>query len=103
MYPAERELVKRLADKPFALLSVNTDADRGTLRKSIKDGEITWRCWFDGGLEGPICKNWNVTSFPNVYVLDSTGAIRFKNLRGPGLDDAVMTLLKELGASQRRP
>src|SRR5262249_33819875 len=60
MYPDERELVRRLKDKPFALLCVNTDQDRATLRKSIKDGEITWRCWWDGGLEGPICKEWNV-------------------------------------------
>ncbi len=101
MYPDERGLVKRLEDKPFALLSVDTDADRETLRKSIKEGEITWRCWFDGGLEGPICKTWNVTSFPTVYVLDATGAIRFKNVRGPSLDDAVMTLLKDLEASRR--
>ncbi len=78
MYPDERELVKRLKDKPFALLSVNTDSDRETLRKSIKDGEITWRCWWDGSMEGPICKEWNVSSFPSVYVLDGTGTIRFK-------------------------
>ena len=100
MYPDERELVKRLTDEPFAVLSVNTDADRETLRKSIKEGEITWRCWFDGGTEGPIGNAWNVTSFPTVYVLDATGVIRFKNLRGPSLDDAVMTLLKDLEATR---
>ena len=38
MYPDERILVKRLEDQPFALLSVDTDADRETLRKSIKGG-----------------------------------------------------------------
>ncbi len=91
----ERELVKRLADKPVALLSVNTAADRKPLRKSIKEGEITWRCWFDGGVEGPIAKVWNVTWFPTIYVLDATGVIGFKDLRGPSLDDAVMTLMKE--------
>jgi thiol-disulfide isomerase/thioredoxin len=103
MYPDERELVKRLKNSPFALLSVNTDADRATLQKSIKDAEITWRCWWEGGLEGPICKNWNITSFPTVYVLDGTGAIRFKNVRGSSLDDAVKFLLKELEASRRNP
>jgi thiol-disulfide isomerase/thioredoxin len=95
MYPDERELVKNLKDKPFALLSVNTDADRATLQKSIKDGEITWRCWWDGGKKGSICVAWNVNSFPTVYVLDGTGAIRFKDLRGPSLIDAVHKLLKK--------
>jgi peroxiredoxin len=103
MYPDDRELVSRLKDKPFALLSVNTDEDRATLRKSIKDGEITWRCWWDGGQEGPICKDWNVTSFPTVYVLDGRGIIRFKHVRGPSLDDAVATLLKASEASPRHP
>ena len=32
------------------LLSVNTDASVETLRKSIAKGEITWRCWWDGGM-----------------------------------------------------
>jgi peroxiredoxin len=97
MYPDERELVKQFKDKPFALLSVSTDAERATLQKSIKDAEITWRCWWEGGLEGPICKSWNITSFPTVYVLDGTGTIRFKDVRGPSLEDAVKTLLKEPG------
>ena len=48
MYPQERELVVRLKDRPFVLLSVNTDPERETLRKAIRDGEITWRCWWDG-------------------------------------------------------
>ena len=96
MYPDECAMVKRLADKPFSLVSVNTDVDPETLRKSIKDGEITWRCWRDGGLEGPICKDWNVTSFPTVYVLDGRGVIRAKNVRGPDLDEAVEGLLKDM-------
>jgi thiol-disulfide isomerase/thioredoxin len=103
MYPAERELVKRLEGKRFALLSVNTDGDRETLRKSIQSGEITWRCWWDGSPEGPICRNWNVTLFPTIYMLDGGGAIRFKNVHGPSLDEAVKKLLKDLEASPSTP
>ncbi len=99
MYSDERAMVKRLAGKPFALVSVNTDVDAETLRNSIRDGEITWRCWRDGGLEGPICKDWDVTSFPTVYVLDGRGVIRAKNVRGTDLDEAVETLLKDTKSS----
>ena len=94
MYPDERDLVKRLKDQPFVLVSVNTDGERSTLQKSIKDGEITWRCWWDGS-DGPICQRWNVRSYPTVYVLDRAGVIRFKDRRGTSLDRAVMTLLEE--------
>ena len=85
------------------MLSVNTDADRATLQKSIKDGEITWRCWWESGMEGPICKEWNVNSFPTIYVLDGTGTIRSKNLRGPSLIEAVNKLLTKQETASGTP
>lgn len=95
-YPHERDLMERLKGRPFALLGVNTDADAKTLRKSIDAGEITWRCWADGGVDGPITQAWGVDTFPAVYVLDAAGIIRFKNVQGKDLDDAVDRLLAEV-------
>ncbi len=93
MYPAERALVQRYQGQPFAILSVNTDPDQQALRKSIESGEITWRCWWDGGKDGAITASWNVRSWPTVYVLDAQGKIREKDLRGEQLDDAVAKLV----------
>jgi peroxiredoxin len=101
MYPHERGLIERLKDKPFVLLSVNTDEGKETLRKSIETGEITWRCWCDGGSDGPISTKWGVDAFPTVYILDSEGVIRFKNVRDEQLDKAVETLLKKMGPEQK--
>ena len=93
MYPQERALVAKLKDKPFAMVSVNTDEEVETLKKSIASGEITWRCWWDGGTDGPITTRWGITSFPSIFVLDRRGVIRFKDLRGDDLDKAVSGLL----------
>ncbi|MGA2699812.1 MAG: TlpA disulfide reductase family protein [Isosphaeraceae bacterium] len=95
MYPQERELAARHAGKPFTLLSVNTDASLDTLRESIAKGQITWRCWWDGGMTGPITTRWGIRLFPSIFVLDRTGVIRFKDLRGDELDRAVTSLLDE--------
>ncbi len=38
MYPHERSLVKRLADEPFALIGVNSDADKKKLRPRMIEG-----------------------------------------------------------------
>jgi thiol-disulfide isomerase/thioredoxin len=100
MYPQERKLVAELRDKPFALVSVDTDKDVATLRKSITAGEVTWRSWWDGGTDGPITTRWGVVSFPSIFVLDSAGVIRFKDVRGDDLDRAVATLLKERAAEK---
>src|SRR5262245_57838175 len=95
MYPQERTLIKAMSDKPFVVLSVNTDEKLETLRQAISSGEITWRCWWDGGTSGPITTRWGIESFPSIFVLDKQGTIRFKNLRGEELEKAVTLLLKE--------
>ncbi|MFO0891832.1 MAG: TlpA disulfide reductase family protein [Isosphaeraceae bacterium] len=95
MYPQERELVSRYRGKPFALVSVNTDDKVETLRKAIASGEITWRCWWESGSEGPITTRWGIISFPTIFVLDPAGVIRFKDHRGQDLDRVVAQLMKE--------
>ena len=99
MYPHERSLVKRLEGKPFALLGVNSDTDRNKLKGTLKEENITWRNWWDGGgTSGPIASQWNVHGWPTIYVVDAKGVIRFKNVRGEKMDEAVDKLLKEIGA-----
>jgi peroxiredoxin len=100
MYPYERKLVERLKGKPFAALSVNTDLREEHLEEAIRKGEITWRCWWDGS-SGPIVKQWNIQGFPAVFILDSRGLIRYKEIRDErDLDAAVETLLREFNAGE---
>ena len=97
MYPHERSLVKRLEGQPFALLGVNSDRDREALKKVMKKQGITWRSfWNGGGTGGPISSAWNVRGWPTIYVLDHKGVIRYKNVRGERMDEAVDTLLAEM-------
>jgi hypothetical protein len=104
MYPHERSLVKRLEGKPFALLGINSDKDKDALKKVMEKEEITWRSWWNGpkGTGGPLSKNWNVHGWPTTYVLDVKGVIRFKNVRGEAMDEAVDQLLKEQEAGEKK-
>lgn len=96
MIPHERSLVQRLKNKPFALLGVDSDP-RARYLAAVKEGEITWRNWLDGGTDGPIAKQWDIDGWPTVYVIDSKGVIRYKDVEDGALDEAVETLLKEMG------
>ncbi len=102
MYPHERSLVKRLADKPFSLLGVNSDWDLKKLQETLKKENITWRSFWNGpnGTGGPISKAWNVSGWPTVYILDQKGVIRFKDVRGEALDKAIDSLLAEKSREQ---
>ena len=97
MYPHERSLVKRLENKPFALLGVNSDRDRQALKQVLQRENITWRSWWDGGSTGgPIATQWDIDGWPSIFVIDHKGIIRYRNVRGKELDTAVDTLLQEL-------
>jgi len=95
MIPHQRELVKRLDGKPFALVSISVDEKRATLAEFLKKEPMPWTHWYEGP-GGKIIADLNVRSYPTIYVLDATGVIRHKDLRGKFLDQAVDALLKEI-------
>lgn len=95
MIPHEKEMVERLKDKPFALIGINSDGDRSVVNKILKEQGISWRNAVDGSTSGPLARKWGVQGWPTIYVLDRKGVIRFKDLRGKELEDAVNKLLNE--------
>jgi len=99
MYPHERSLVKKYASRPFTLIGVNSDRDREKLKKTLVEKQITWRSfWNEGSPGGPIAKRWNVQGWPTIYVIDATGRIRAKNLRGEALERKIDELVREAEA-----
>jgi hypothetical protein len=94
-YAHARALVERMKGRPFAMLSVILDDDKEVLKKSLASGEITWRCWWEGGMDGPNCRRWRLGFIPAVYVIDSAGIIRAKYVKGKALDEAVDALMNE--------
>jgi thiol-disulfide isomerase/thioredoxin len=99
MIPHEREMVKKLKDKPFVLLSISADAKKDTLTEFLKKEEMPWSHWWDGQ-SGPVMKAYRVEFFPNIYVIDSKGVIRHKQIRGEQLEKAVEELVKEAEGSK---
>jgi len=100
MYPHERSLVKKLADKPFTLVGVNSDVDLTELKTVLEEEKITWRSFWNGkdGTGGPISTEWNVHGWPTLFIIDHKGVIRHKYLGSPGdekLDAAIDKLVAE--------
>jgi thiol-disulfide isomerase/thioredoxin len=95
--PSQKHLVERFADKPFVLLGVNCDDDVAVAQKFSKANDMTWYSWSD-----PISGNrsiltaWHVVQLPSVVVIDHEGSIRFKDIHGKELEQAIESLLKEV-------
>src|SRR5436309_1286853 len=57
MIPHEREMVRHLSGKPFALVSVSADSDEAALRDFVRDERVNWAQLLDGP-DGPIIKSY---------------------------------------------
>ena len=102
MFPHERSLVRRMADKPFAIIGVNSDQDIGRknldeIREVVKEKNLSWRSFQNTGSEEKISATWNVKGWPTTYLIDKDGVIRYKNVRGEALDEALEELMAEMG------
>jgi hypothetical protein len=100
MIPHERKLVERLKGKPFALVSISADAKKETLTNFLEKEPMPWTHWWNGATGG-ILSDWDVEYFPALYVLDAKGVIRYKDVRGEKMDEAVDALLKEMEESKK--
>jgi len=90
-----------MADKPFTIIGVNSDLDRGTsldeIRSIVKEKSLTWRSFQNTSPEVKISTTWNIRGWPTTYLIDKDGVIRYKNLRGDALDEALEELMAEMG------
>ncbi|MFT7618440.1 MAG: hypothetical protein ACI97A_002083 [Planctomycetota bacterium] len=102
MYPHERSLVKHMLGRPFALIGVNSDRKLETAQAAVKTNGLNWRSFWNGreGTRGPISTTWNVEGWPSIYILDHKGVLRFRDLRGKKLDEALEQLVIEAEKSK---
>src|SRR5262249_40010097 len=99
-YARERALVKRYADRPFALLGVNGDGTRKEASRVQEREKQTWPSWYDGGPGGPIATRWEVEVWPTLFLLDKRGVVRQTWVGWPParvLHQAIEKLLEEGG------
>ena len=98
MYPHERSLVNEMKDKPFALVGVNSDGERGKsledIRKIVEEKEINWRSFQNKpeGATSTISAAWGVRGWPTLVVLDENMKIHYVGHNG----NEAIELAKEL-------
>ena len=97
MLPHEKALVKRTQNQPFALIGINNDgAAKDVLPRFQKEG-ITWRNAIEPEKDS-LASRWNVSGYPNLYLIDAQGVIRYHWIGSPGdevLDRRVDELIAE--------
>ncbi len=91
--PTEQRLVDTYKDRPFALLGICGDEAAEEAQKTAEEHGMRWPSWFDGKSRA-IVRDWNVTSWPTVLLLDARGRIVAKNPRHDVLEAKIKELLE---------
>jgi peroxiredoxin len=82
--------VKKLEEKPFALIGVSAHRREPSALKEVMEREnLPWRSFAD---TAEIVRTWNLAGTPTLYVIDHTGVIRHKWVGAAGekaIDEAL--------------
>ena len=91
--PAEqRSVLTPWVDSDLVWIGVNDETDRATAAAALEKYDIPWPVIWDGR-QGPIHTDWNIQSWPSVFVIDRKGLICARNARGTDLAEALKAAL----------
>lgn len=78
----------------FEIVGISLDKDLDKLKSFIEEKKMPWQQYFDGLVwENKLAGKYGVVGIPATYLLDGTGTIIGKDLRGESLEQAVAAAL----------
>jgi thiol-disulfide isomerase/thioredoxin len=73
--PSLNRLKRKLAGRPFELISINYAQDRDTVLEFLRRVRIEFPVLLDAN--GELATAWQVISYPSTFVIDKSGNIRY--------------------------
>lgn len=65
------------------------------VRAAVAKHGINWRSWWAESPDGAIPRQWNITNWPTIYVIDAQGIVRHYLTSAQDLDRIIETMLRE--------
>jgi len=85
----------KFKDKGFVILSVSQDQDLTKWKAAIGQDGLVWNTHFSDNLAGGVASStYDVSYIPKTYLLDRSGKIAAKDLRGHALEVEIEKLVK---------
>lgn len=82
-------------DKNFTILGVSLDNDKEKWKAAIEKDHLEWTHISDlKGWESVAVRDYNISSIPGNFLVDPSGKIIARNLRGPDLENMLQEVLK---------
>lgn len=93
-FPHIKKAYAAYKEKGFEVLGVSTDKNAGQWKKAVADMELPWVQLLDGqGTAAIALSKYAVTVLPTSFLIDKSGKIIAKDLRGDALEKELAKLL----------
>lgn len=73
--PHIRQIAKKFDGQPLVVLSVSLDSNEAKWKEFVARNGMTWMQYRDGGSDGPISKQFDVTEIPTTFTIDADGVL----------------------------
>ena len=94
--PNVKSVYKKYHGKGFEIVGISLDQSRDKLDAYIQQQGIEWPQYFDGKWwNNDVATMYGIKSIPATLLVDRSGKIRYKSLRGRQLEAAVEKLVAE--------
>jgi peroxiredoxin len=94
--PNVKKVYQEYHGKGFEIIGVSLDKTKTNCMAYVRNQKLPWKQIYDGqAWLSEIGQKYAVSAIPATFLLDRKGKIRFKNLRGSDLGEAVKELIEE--------
>jgi peroxiredoxin len=94
--PNLKAIFKDFRDSGLEILGISLDTDRNLLDKYLKDEKLPWKisCSLDGWSDSTATL-YRISATPTTWLIDRHGVVRYYDVRGKQLKQAVEELVRE--------
>ena len=80
----------------FEIIGISLDESKDKVEDYLREQGISWPQYFDGkGWKNKISTSYGISSIPATFLLDRKGVVKYVNIGGRRLEEAVKELLAE--------
>ena len=94
--PNLKEIFKDFKDRGLEIIGISLDTDKQLLEGYLKEVALPWKitCSLEGWSDNTV-KLYKISATPSTWLVDRKGIMRYYDVRGAKLRQAVEELIKE--------
>lgn len=99
--PHVQHIAQKFAGEPLVVLSVSLDTDDEKWKSFVAQHNMTWPQTRDGGFEGSLSREFQVTAIPHTFTIDADGVLQDEHVGDAAIEGKLKKLIAQARQLQR--